>query len=491
VLNHEILNDHGKSPPHSEGVSFVKVYLLVDFGSTYTKVTAVDLDTETVIGRAQSPTTVETDISIGLSKALIELRCSSGFYEDEVCGRYASSSAAGGLKMAAIGLVPELTLSAARRAALGAGAKVVGAYGHEIDNAIIKEIEEKRCDIIMLCGGTDGGNKKVILHNADRLAKSQIDCPVLICGNRVVSEQISEILERAGKRVYVTKNVLPSVNEIDIEPAQSQVREIFIEHIIKAKGLDKAMDYFDKAVMPTPKASLIAAELLADGTEYEPGIGSLLVVEVGGATTNIHSVTDIIPFTQQTVVRGLPESRVSRTVEGDLGIRYNARTIFDFVGAEHLKFLSEQIASSSDSCDPDEYTCLLTECVEYVPQNLEEGLMDIALATSAVSIAVERHAGRLKTEFSAIGEIHIQYGKNLFDVKNVLGTGGIFKYGVRPEAILEATLFSEQTPWSLKPRSPKAYLDADYLLCAMGLLSQEHPDAALRIMKKHLKEAAI
>jgi len=470
-----------------EEVEFVKIYLLVDFGSTYTKVTAVDLDREVVIGRAQSPTTVGTDITVGLDKALAELGSSCEFDENDICGRYASSSAAGGLKMAAIGLVPDLTLSAARRAALGAGAKVVGAYGYEIDDATVREIEEKDCDIVMLCGGTDGGNKNVILHNAGMLAKSRIGCPVLVCGNRSVSGQVGETLSQAGKKVYVTGNVLPSITEVDIEPAQNRIREIFIEHIIKAKGLDKARDRFDKDVVPTPKASLIAAELLADGTKNEDGIGSLLVVEVGGATTNIHSVADIAPFTYETVVRGLPESRVSRTVEGDLGIRYNARTIFGLVGAEQLELIASQAGGPQAPCDPDAYTRRLDAAAEYIPQTLQEGFMDIALAAAAAGIAAQRHAGTLKTEFTAMGEVNIQYGKNLYNIKNILGTGGIFKYGVKPEVVLATALFSEQTPWSLKPRAPKAYLDADYLFYAMGLLSQEHPDAALRIMKKHLK----
>lgn len=469
----------------------MKVYILIDFGSTFTKVTAIDLESETVLGRAQSPTTVESDIAIGFDEAMNELYRLCEFREGDICGRYASSSAAGGLKMVAIGLVPELTLDAARRAALGAGAKVVGSFGHEIDNSVIKEIEKDNCDIIMLCGGTDGGNKNVILHNAEMLAKSQIGCPILVCGNRVVSERICELLGSSGKRVYVSKNVLPSVTEIDIEPAQSRIREIFIEHIVKAKGLDKVMDRLSIPVIPTPKATLIAATLLAYGTNSESGIGSILVIEVGGATTNIHSVTDILPFTQQTIVRGLPESKASRTVEGDLGIRYNARTIFDFVGAEPLKTIAGKIAPTHIPCDPDAYTQLLNECVEHTPQNLQESLMDIALATSAVRIAVERHAGTLKTELTAIGEVQIQYGKNLYEVKSVLGTGGIFKYGIQPETVLEAALFSEQTPWSLKPRSPRAYIDADYLLYAIGLLSQEFPDAALRIMKKHLKPVPV
>ena len=465
----------------------MQVYLLVDFGSTYTKVTAVDLEGEVVLGRAQAPTTIQTDICEGYEQALEELRSTCDLSDDKICKRYASSSAAGGLKMVAIGLVPDLTLKAAQRAALGAGAKVVGAYGYELDKTSISEIEEKRCDIVMLCGGTDGGNKDVIVHNAKMLADSAVSCPILVCGNRCVSDDIRETLTSKDKQVYITKNVLPSVNTVEVEPAQNQIRDIFIAHIIRAKGLDRAQSIFDREIIPTPKASLLASELLADGVEAESGIGSLMVVEVGGATTNIHSVSNIIPFTPQTIIRGLPESRVSRTVEGDLGIRYNARTILQFVGADRLRNLTEMMDPSAESPDPDEYTKMLNEHVEHVPENTGESLMDAALAKSAVDIAVERHAGSLKTEFSVMGEINIQYGKNLLEVRNVLGTGGIFKYGAMPERILSSALFSAQTPWSMKPKEPRAYIDENYLFYATGLLSQEHPAAALRIMKRYLK----
>ena len=43
--------------------------LLIDFGSTCTKLTAVDLDSRQVLGGAQDFTTVQTDISLGLEKA--------------------------------------------------------------------------------------------------------------------------------------------------------------------------------------------------------------------------------------------------------------------------------------------------------------------------------------------------------------------------------------------------------------------------------------
>ena len=114
------------------------IYLLADFGSTYTKITAMDLGKEAIAGWAQAPTTVDTDITIGFDKALTKLADICGIDVNKTEETYACSSAAGGLIMAAIGLVPELTLEAARRAALGAGAKVVCGYGYEIDETIVK-----------------------------------------------------------------------------------------------------------------------------------------------------------------------------------------------------------------------------------------------------------------------------------------------------------------------------------------------------------------
>ncbi len=465
------------------------IHLLIDFGSTYTKILAVDLEGETVLGRAQALTTIEDDITIGLDNALADLTAACGVEAKDVRGRHASSSAAGGLRMAAIGLVPDLTLEAARRAALGAGAKVVSAHGFEIDDAIIDELDAAACDIILLTGGTDGGNKKVILHNARKLASSDLGCPILVAGNRVATEQVGKILEAAGKQVFTAANVLPALDKVVVEPAQDLIREIFIAQITVVKGLAKAQEFTGKDVVPTPLATLRAATLLADGTDGEPGMGSLVVVEVGGATTNIHSVVDVTPSDTQTLIRGLPEPRVKRTVEGDLGIRYNAPTIHELAGDEACRARLRSIdpGFADDRVDLAAHTHALSADVGYVPTTDLEYDIDVMLAQSATAVAVERHAGTLREEFTVVGAVKVQTGKNLLETENLIGTGGIFKYGRHPERILRSALFSLETPWSLMPKSPRSYIDIDYLLYGIGLLAEHFPAQALRIAKKHLR----
>ena len=194
--------------------------LLIDFGSTYTKVTAIDLDRELLLGTAASYTTVETDVTEGLANALALLEAKTGPLT--FAHRYACSSAAGGLRMMASGLVPELTAQAAREASLGAGAKVLKTYSFQLTEDDAEEIAALKPDIFLLVGGTDGGNTECILHNAQVLAEVGGEFPIVVAGNRTASRQCQRILE--GREVHLCENVMPRFGVLNIEPAQKAIR---------------------------------------------------------------------------------------------------------------------------------------------------------------------------------------------------------------------------------------------------------------------------
>jgi len=469
------------------------VFLLIDFGSTYTKVLAVDVEKEEILGRAQSASTVNDNMLKGLRNALKLITVHGKPIDEETLKKsvkLACSSAAGGLRLVAVGLVPELTLEAARRAALGAGAKVVGSYSYELNEDDLKKIEAAGCDIILLSGGTDGGNKEVILHNANMLANSTLNVPFVVAGNRVVSGEIKKILDSRDKYAEKTENVLPDLDKLNVEPARSCIREIFMKRIIQAKGLDKAQEFIGDILMPTPMATLKAAQLLADGYGHEPGIGELMVVEVGGATTNIHSIAEGCNPGRPVIQKGLPEPYAKRTVEGDLGIRYNAQTIVEMLGTEKVLNEIPRIIEKTN-LDLREYTSFLNEHTSYVPENEQDFMVDLGLARSAVEVAVERHVGTIKEEWSPHGTVKIQYGKDLTDLKTLIGTGGIFAYNPQPQKVLEAALYTVNNPFSLKPQSPEFYIDHNYILYGIGLLSSMEPVAALKIAKKYLSKTVV
>lgn len=453
--------------------------LLIDFGSTYTKITAIDVEKEVVLGTAHGITTVETDIMDGLNQALNELFCVTGKLEfAKVLG---CSSAAGGLKMVAVGLVLELTVEAAKRAALGAGAKIMGVYGNELSEYEIEEIAALNPEIILLAGGTDGGNKEVLLHNAKMLTTLGRDIPVIVAGNKSVAPQVVRILSEVMTEVVHTENVMPRLNELNIEPARETIRGVFLRRIVEAKGLNKANQFVDRMVMPTPAAVLKAADLLGKGTDHENGLGDLMVIDIGGATTDVYSIAKGDPNKTNVALKGLPEPFGKRTVEGDLGMRYSATALFKAAGA---KMIADYAGTTE--ADVEAYMKKVEENVEYLPQSTIESQVEIAMGRACTRLATERHVGQLETVFTLNGAVFVQKGKDLTAVKIVVGTGGVIVNHHQPAGILKGTMYDESTPQMLKPESPEFWIDEKYIMASMGLLGEEYPDVAIRMMKKYI-----
>ena len=198
---------------------------------------------------------------------------------------------------------------------------------------IIAEIQAQRPDMVLLTGGTDGGDSVTFLHNARLLARSALSVPIVLAGNQAVIAEALEILTNGGKEVRCATNVMPRSGHLAVESAREEIRKLFMERITHAKGMD-ALRGFVPVILPTPMAVLQGALLGAQGSEHEQGWGDLLVVDVGGATTDVHSIGYGQATGPQIVEQGLPESFAKRTVEGDLGIRFNAVTLLDRVGLD-------------------------------------------------------------------------------------------------------------------------------------------------------------
>jgi len=457
----------------------VKPVLLIDFGSTYTKVTAVDVEGERVLGTAQSFTTIGTDINDGLCNALAILEGKTG--KLEFSETYACSSAAGGLRMVTSGLVPELTGEAAKLASLGAGAKVVGVYAFQLTEDDLEEIRAAKPDIFLLVGGTDGGNTECILHNAKMLASMEPKFPIVVAGNRTAARECQRIL--ADCEVYVCPNVMPKFGVLKIEETQKQIREIFLNRIVQAKGLSAAAELLDDIMMPTPSAVLAAMELLAQGCEGESGIGELVAVDVGGATTDIYSIADGMPEHMNTVFKGLPEPYAKRTVEGDIGMRYSIQGILDAVGVSRVARLAGLTEKRVQELVDD-----LKVNTDKVPNGNDElEQLDFALASMAIEEAVRRHAGTIEETYTMMGQTFVQEGKNLTKVGQIVVTGGSLIHTRRTAEIASHALYSPQQPASLRPRKAGVWVDRSYIMAAMGLLSAHYPGTALRIMKKELE----
>ena len=468
----------------------MNAYLAIDFGSTYTKLTAIDLDNETILATAKDITTVEDDIMIGFNKAFenlkIEINKKIDFNKVNFVNKTACSSAAGGLKMIAIGLVPELTAEAAKKAALGAGARVIKTYAYELNHRELEEIKNTPLDIILLAGGTDGGNKDCIIHNAEMLAEFKIDVPVVVAGNKAAIDDVENILKNASIDYYITDNVMPFINKLNVEPSREEIRKVFMNKIVEAKGMKKAEEFIQGILMPTPASVLKASEILAIGTDEEDGLGDLIVVDIGGATTDIHSIAKGEPTKPSVMIKGLEEPYAKRTVEGDLGMRYSALALLEAAG---IKTIRNYLHDSLKQIDIKSQCFYRHNNIKMVPQTEDEIKFDEAMAKAATELAMTRHCGVLECVYTPMGTMFNQNGKDLTETPYVIGTGGVIIHSLNPHEILKAGNFNQEDPIHLKPVNPKFLIDKTYILSAMGLLAQEYPNIAIRIMKKFLVKA--
>lgn len=460
-------------------------YLLIDFGSTNTKLTVVDVENEEILLTSKSITTIEDDIMIGFNDAYDLIKDDIERLKVNFIDKIACSSAAGGLKMIAIGLVPELTSEAAKRASLGAGAKILKTYSYELIEDDVIEMLALKPEIILLCGGTDGGNKETIIKNAETLAKFEIKIPIIIACNKSAQPKVIEIFKEANFEYYQSENVMPQLNVLNVDNVREIIRSVFMNNIVLAKGLDKAVKFVGDVLMPTPAAVLQGAQLLSKGTELQDGLGDLIVIDIGGATTDVHSLCEGYPTKGGITMKGLAEPFAKRSVEGDLGMRYSAHS--SYLAGGYRLFKKHYHAEISIE-EVEQGINYRHNNVDFIPISQEDYQFDETIARVCCDLAMKRHAGYIEVSYSPFGAMFAQYGKDLTGVKYLIGTGGVLVNNDNPMSILEACKFNEEEPDSLRPIKSKYLLDKTYILSAMGLLATKESELALRIMKKYLIE---
>ncbi|MBI5090297.1 MAG: glutamate mutase L, partial [Actinobacteria bacterium] len=259
----------------------MEVVALADFGSTFTKVTVVEEGSGRLLGQGHHPTTVQSDVMTGYDIAL-ERAVSTIGQRIDVVAEIAASSAAGGLRMATAGLVDELTAAAGRQAALNAGAKVELVLAGDLDDASCERLAATAPEILMFCGGTDGGQTTKVIANARALAAAEPLRFVVVACNAHIAHEVAAIFHRPGRTVQVVDNVLPQIDRLDIESARSTIHELFIRHVIGGKGLSSDPRFERLVTMPTPEAVLEAVRLLAFGAHSDQRTAGVLVVDIGG-----------------------------------------------------------------------------------------------------------------------------------------------------------------------------------------------------------------
>src|SRR3954453_9060879 len=437
---------------------------LADFGSTYTKLSLVDPEEGRLLARAEAPTSIDTDLMEGYAAALDAAeRAAGGAVEVEEA--LAASSAGGGLRVAAVGLVADRTGAAARQAALNAGARVGAVLAGALEPEQLDELPAARPEIVLFPGGTDGGQIARGVETARRLAAARLDAHFVVACNSHVAEEAAELLRAAGAPAEVAANVMPRLGELQIDAAREAILRAFLDHVIGGKGLSASPEFERMVRMPTPEAVLEATRLLSRGTRSVPGVGDVMVVDVGGATTDVHSnrlAEAAVPGIEDPL---LPPPPTLRTVEGDLGLRSGAAGVV----AADRRWIKEGAGLGEGPLG--QAVFLRSEDSKWVPEEAAESRLDHLLAVSCATHAVRRHCGTMLLSRGKGGPpTLVRDGPDLREVELVLGTGGVFAHRQDGREVLRRALL-RRASHSLAPREPVLSVDANYILAAAGLLA--------------------
>lgn len=442
-------------------------YIVAEIGSTTTLVTALNVKRDNegkvyvdIPFQGESCTTVlDGDVTIGLKDAIrhIEREINDTLTWDKIM---ATSSAAGGLKITVHGLMEQMTVKAAREAALGAGGIIKMVTAGKMRKNDLKRIQDINPNMIIIAGGTDYGERETALYNAELIAKEKFNKPIVYCGNIENREEIKEILK--DEELYIIDNVYPSIDELNVEPARRIIQEAFEKNIIKAPGMSKIKEMVKGSIMPTPGAVMESTKILYDI------IGDILVFDVGGATTDVHSVTEGSSVVLDMLIN--PEPKAKRTVEGDIGIFINSKNVIDLMDIRDLDGVTKEY---------------IKDHIKAIPIENKDINASIMLTRKAMDVAINRHAGVIKRKYGGESGF-IAYGKDLSKVSYIVGTGGALTRIKGGEELLGGIRYLKDEVTMLPRKGAKVLLDRDYVMACAGVLSKENKEAAIALLVQSL-----
>ena len=445
--------------------------LVAEIGSTTTVVNAFNIKDEILfLGSGQSPTTVyDGDVNIGLKNAVDDLCKKLGADKIEYDELLATSSAAGGLKMTVHGLVYDMTVRAAKEAALGAGANIHMITAGKLMRTDLEKIKKINPNIMLLAGGVDYGERETAVYNAELIAKLDLNVPVIYAGNVQNQDEIRLIFKDSKAKLYIVENVYPKIDQLNVEPTRKVIQDVFEEHITHAPGMSKVRDMVSGNIIPTPAGVMEATKVLAEV------LGDVVTIDVGGATTDIHSVTEGSEEISRQLIS--PEPHAKRTVEGDLGVYVNAANVIEMAGRDNLK---KELGVDDEKLDE------IISSHQPIPKTEMDKKFTESLTAVACKTAMQRHAGEFIELFSTAGKRTIAQGKDLTAIKYIIGTGGALTRLPKGYEIIQDMLRMNSGLKLMPKETAKILLDTDYIMASLGVLSKKHREESIILLKKSL-----
>lgn len=375
--------------------------LAADIGGVHTRAVLLDLveGQYRLISRAQALTTAAPpvgDVAVGLRHALDKMTLQTGRYfmdnQNNILLRgtqdgsganafFATASAGRPMRVTLAGLMPDMSLAAARRALNSTYIEltdVLSLNDTRTPEAQLNTLLRNQPDVIFVVGGTNEGATAPIRELLKTIRFGVLlsldpKPAVLYAGNEALHAEVADML-RADTRLYIAPNVRPNLRSDSLEAVELELALLYGEwRAASVGGFEEVKSLSDMGVLPTAQAAANIVRYLGELPENPTGA---LLIDVGSGITS--------------VTAGF-KGDVSTTLRADLGLGISAVLATQAVGAPTITRWLSFAASDTEIIDYAWNKTFRPTTIPAVQRDLElEGALLREIVKMAVSGA--RHA---------------------------------------------------------------------------------------------------
>ncbi len=246
--------------------------LLIDIGSTYFKVSS----NEKI---EQYFRNFEKNIFDDLNS-----KCTDTIAKYSKENTFICSSANGGLSTLIIGISQSFSLKFATNIAFNSGINIIDTVLYSKINDVTPPREE--IDVVIVVGGIDS-NTNIFDKNLLEYLKEVNYHNIVYVGSQNSSTFLVENIEN----LKVFKNIITNKLHVDEEELKEYLTNLYQEDIIGKEDIKELYSLTANQIYSTP---YIVNKTLSDLNEHFDVVDPFLLIDIGGATTDIHYSTDLV-----------------------------------------------------------------------------------------------------------------------------------------------------------------------------------------------------
>jgi hypothetical protein len=470
------MSDH----PISQNQLDADSLLLLNVGTTHTRASLVDIVEREyrLVAAAECSTTANApygDVGEGVRFALDQLAALVGCEFFDESGQLIVPSRGGGtgvdavvltlslqadVRVALVGLLPDISLKSVRKLTDSAPVRVVSEISlgdRRTDEGRMDALCQAKPDLILVAGGSEGGASEAVLRLMEVVGLSIYMMPpeakpqVLFMGNSAVAAKVQDLLKACQCPVTTARNIRPSLENEDLDPGRVALNEMTAQ-ILRARltGIEGLLAWTGGVLTPSPL-----------------GLGTIIQLQGRSAPPKKIALGVSVGSGSVTLAAGIGEM-MELSVRPDLNLGRNAPRLLEVT---HWRDVARWLSVDSSEESLRDYLHNKALFPQTVPATAEDLRIEMAVVRELIRAAVRTASPSWRVPFSW------PWAGMLPPMASILASGAAFTNLPKPgfAALLLLDAFQP-------PGVTNLILDAQSMICSLGAAARVNPLAVVQVL---------